>query len=399
MAGQVESEGAGRRTSVGIVTIFPTPYRQPFFERLGKNPSLNTKVYFCARDDAEWRWDEELEARFEHEYMPLVQLAGKGAGARNFRYNPGAAGKLKKARHEVIVIAGYFFLTYMWLIIWCILTRRKFILWVESHELRPRTRLKLAIKRFVIKPIFRRSSAFLAMGRNTKAYLNSYGVEDDRIFFVPNTPDIDALSEAHKELAPKKDEFKAEIGVGGKSVILYAGRFAREKGLEYLIEAFGIVKAEQPDAALVLAGRGPLEDKLKSLVKEKSLDDVIFAGFVNYRDLPKYYCLADVFVLPSLDEPWGVVVNEAMAFGLPVVLSSQVGAAADLVVEGKNGFTVPPRDPDALAKAIIDVLGDKDTRDKMGKISAEIIRGFDYSAGEKEFVNAVNKAVKGAVLP
>ena len=170
--------------------------------------------------------------------------------------------------------------------------------------------------------------------------------------------------------------------------------FLREKGLDVLFDAYASLKAEMKDAALLVAGDGPMRAECEARVADEMLEDVRFLGFVAQGDLPEVYIAADVFVLPSLVEPWGVVVNEAMACALPVVSSDQVGASADLIEEGANGFVVPSGDSLLLSRRLQDVLGDEKRRGEMGAKSREIISGWDYAASARNFAAAVEYAVR-----
>jgi glycosyltransferase involved in cell wall biosynthesis len=143
----------------------------------------------------------------------------------------------------------------------------------------------------------------------------------------------------------------------------------------------------------VLVGRGELIEEVRDRVRREGFSQVRVEGFIPPERVVAYYAAADFLVLPSHHEPFGAVVQEAMAAGLPVIVTSAVGAARDLVQEGKTGFVVPPGDPEALANRIAMLLKDPSLCAKMGIECLQVARRFDQHHGESEFM----KAIRGAV--
>ena len=144
---------------------------------------------------------------------------------------------------------------------------------------------------------------------------------------------------------------RAQQGIHDTSfVILYCGRLSKEKSLFDLLEAYHLVNCKEK--SLIIVGDGELRKPLEEHVVKHSLDSVHFFGFRNRNEIAQYYATADVLILPSKRETWGIVVNEALCFGLPVIVSDQVGAARDLVRNGHNGFSFPSGDVKTLAARI-----------------------------------------------
>jgi glycosyltransferase involved in cell wall biosynthesis len=155
-------------------------------------------------------------------------------------------------------------------------------------------------------------------------------------------------------------------------VILFCGKFSGVKRPLDLLKAFQCLGSD-PKASLVFVGDGLLRDELQRYVKEHGLKHVHFLGFRNQSELPACYSMADVLVLPSDFEPWGLVVNEAMCFGLPIIASDKVGAALDLVRDGVNGFVFPAGRIELLADCLRKMILDKHTREQMGARSRDMI--------------------------
>ncbi|HEV2734926.1 MAG TPA: glycosyltransferase family 4 protein, partial [Longimicrobiaceae bacterium] len=227
--------------------------------------------------------------------------------------------------------------------------------------------------------VFRRVSGFLAIGRQNADFYREYGVPDERVFLAPYAVDNDAFFASAAEQLPRREELRRGLGIpAGAPVILFSGKLIDVKRPMDLLRAYLRVRAEVP-AALVFMGDGPLRPELEAFCREHALEDVHFAGFRNQSELGRFFAVADVFCLPSIYEPWGLVVNEAMCFGLPVVASDMVGSTGDLVLEGENGFTFRAGDVDALAGRLRAVLGDAELRRRMGARSRELIAGWGYA--------------------
>jgi len=208
-----------------------------------------------------------------------------------------------------------------------------------------------------------------------------------------NTVDIDYLR-THSSLSPdERAERKATLGLAGKRIVMFNGRLVPRKGTDVLLRAFAALKPDMPDAGLLLVGYGPEEAHLKELASALHVDDVHFTGHVHLQDLPGYYACADVFVLPSWGEPWGLVINEAMAAGLPVIATDQVGASVDLIRDGVNGYVVPACDLAALAHALRQVLGDPARAAQMGQQSAQMIAPVNFDAAAQGVLAAIRCAV------
>ena len=185
--------------------------------------------------------------------------------------------------------------------------------------------------------------------------------------------------------------FRAEIGLGADDVVvLSVARLALEKGLDTLVRA--VAAADDPRLVLVVAGAGPERERLADLARREGVR-LELLPHVEWERIAERYVIADMFALLSTHEPWGVVVNEAAAAGLPLVLSDHVGAAYDLLEDGRNGLLVPAGDPDAAGEAIRALAADPGRRAAMGTASREIVSGWGY---EPSIENLVAVAVRVA---
>ena len=268
-----------------------------------------------------------------------------------------------------------------------------FILWSGSTAHEPnwlRTVTRPAVCRLV-----RSAAAWLAYGTRAKEYLVSLGADGSRTFCAYNTVDLGTFAQADNVSTDERDALRARVGIRpGASVVLYCGNLLDLKGVGELLKAFAVFLGERDDVALVLVGSGKNEREYQSFVESRGLAGrVFFAGFVAREKVVQYYAIADLLVLPSRREVWGLVVNEALAAGVPVLVTEVVGATPDLVRDGVNGFVVPPRDPEALCGALHRYFDDATDREAMRLAARESIEPFSIARAADAFVDAVDVAL------
>ena len=252
-------------------------------------------------------------------------------------------------------------------------------------------KLRRLAHRLVFSRKFREVSAFLSVGKLNRQLYLAYGVPESKIFSMPYVVDNAFFQKRCQEAAPNREKLRAELGIEpGRPVILFCGKLIDVKDPGTLIRAVGkLVNPERQgnhvltNAAtapvLLMVGDGELRTTLEKLAQETASGRVKFLGFQNQTELPALYDLCDVFVLPSRFEPWGLVVNEVMNAGKPIIVSDQVGSGPDLVESGVNGSVFPAGDAAALTSALEHWTGNAATREKAGRRSLEIISswGFD----------------------
>ena len=212
----------------------------------------------------------------------------------------------------------------------------------------------------------------------------------DRLFFTPYCVDKVALQRESEVLAPSRHRLRKAFGLppGPKPVVLFSGRLVPKKQPLHLLKAFARLRTSQ-DCALLVVGDGPLRPEMERLVARERIPDVVLAGFQDQRRLGRAYAASDIFVLPSEShETWGIVVNEAMNFALPVVVTDKVGSGADLVRSGENGFVVPASEMDALIASLEQLITAPELRLEMGKRSLRRITDWNYGITVEGIVQA-----------
>ena len=255
---------------------------------------------------------------------------GLGAAWRAWR-------ALEQVRPAALIISGWCDGAAWGAWLWGRVHRVPMILWAESNVFdRPRHAGVEALKRFFVRP-FRAAHVY---GASNREYLLRLGMPDARIFTKRAVLDTDLFRPP--AAAAAKPEHRT---------LLFVGRLIREKNLETLLEAMSRVRqgADRPRLVLRLVGYGPLEARLRALAARLGVEPFVwFAGGASQADLPAVYAAADALILPSVSETWGLVVNEAMCCGLPVLISRRCGCAADLVT-GETGWIFDPEDVSDLA--------------------------------------------------
>ena len=226
--------------------------------------------------------------------------------------------------------------------------------------------------------------------REKSDYITHKIVREGKCIVIHSGIELDRYRELTIE---EKNKLKKEIGIPEDAMVVgTAGRLISVKGPEFMIKASQHISLESPETYLVFAGDGPLKEDLQTLAKETGTDkNIIFLGWRD--DVPRILSVFDIFLLPSLNEGMGRVLAEAMALGKPIV-ASNVGGIPDLVIHGKNGYLVPPQNPEELAKYTQLLLEDKDKREKMGRAGKEMASGFTHEAMVQKIARLYEELMK-----
>lgn len=345
-----------------FVTNYPSPYRVNFFDELGKH--LNVTVLFSDRienkphRDARWYVDQEGNFQSVQLKTRVLSLRGKDLCLDVCRW-------LSKP-WDAIVICGYSGPTVMLAIGFLKARGIPFYMEVDGGLIRSDSPVKYRFKRSLVSA----ASWWISSGGHTTDYLCHYGARRERVYVYPFTSLWQEEILSQVPTPEEKDTLRRTLGMAEKKIILYVGRFTREKGMDALLQA----AAEMDEDIGVYFVGGEPEERHQAFVKEQGLDHVHFVEFKKKSELTPYYQAADLFVLPTHSDVWGLVVNEALACGLPVITTDRCVAGLELVENGVNGYLVPVEDIPALTRAISQVL-EGDYR-KMGAASLEKIRPY-----------------------
>jgi glycosyltransferase involved in cell wall biosynthesis len=356
---------------VVVLTEIIAPYRIPVFNALAECEGIDLHVIFMSETDPstrQWRVYSD-EIRFSNEVLPSWR--GR-LGKYNILINQSVASALRRVRPEAIVCGGYNYLASWQARRWARRNRVQFLLWCESTA-RDR-RGGHAMVESLKEKFLRGCNGFVVPGRSSLEYIRQRGVPLRNIFVAPNAVDVHLFSTREKAARGREERLRGELGLPQR-YFLFVGRLVKAKGGLDLLEAYGKLSPDlRSEVGLVFAGDGPQRAELELVARSILPGTVHFAGFVHRDELAGYYALAECFVLPTHSDPWGLVVNEAMACGLPVICSRVAGCVADLVKE--NGRIVAARDVEQLAITMQEIAADPELRGRMSRESRDLIQQY-----------------------
>jgi glycosyltransferase involved in cell wall biosynthesis len=245
------------------------------------------------------------------------------------------------------------------------------------------------IVEFIKDEFLSRCSGFVVPGRSAGEYLRAHKVREELIFVAPNAVDNELFATAALEARQHALMRRTEFGLPER-YFLFVGRLVREKGVFELLSAYAkLDQVIREQVGLILVGDGAERAQLEALAATISPGKVKFAGFAQREQLSFYYALAEVLILPTYSDPWGLVVNEAMACGLPVIISKVAGCAADLVMENWNGLLTLPRDESSLLGAMTKVASQPELRNMMRGNSSRHISHYSPEAWSLGIIRAL----------
>jgi glycosyltransferase involved in cell wall biosynthesis len=279
------------------------------------------------------------------------------------------------------------------------LRRKPLIFWSETwspcgYPVKNRSGILLCLKNLFYKFIVRGANAIVVPGTSSKEFHQKLGISPDKIFIANQSAmELPANSNGNIKITDKE---------ASEKILLFSGRLMNWKGPDVLLRSFAEIEKKANNIRLVIIGSGPLEEECKQLINDLQLKKVDLVGSVKYEDLFNYWSIADLFVLPNTGRPhpeaWGIVFNEALSMGLPVICTKYAGAVKDLVHDGENGLIVEAGNPEELAEAIIKVLQDEETIKAMGECSRKIYNQFNsyekMAGGFKDAINYVMRRKK-----
>lgn len=376
------------RQRLAVVVTHPVQYQVPLYRRLASHPGIDLTVFYGSdfgarlrRDPGfglSLRWDRPLLDGYRWRLLDNLSPLPSIDPARSLGLiNPGIALQLARGRFDALLIPGTWSATY-WI---AALAARALGLPIlfrgEVAPPGPREGLRASLGDVARRRWFGKMAACLAIGEASAEFYRHYGVPEDRIFRAPYAVDNDFFRSEAMRWEGRREEAKRAVGVDPKRpVVLFVGKLIERKRPQDLLRA---LEALRTPATILFVGEGPLRSSLETEARERGLS-AVFAGFRNQSELPACYAAADVFAFPSAFEPYGLVLNEAMCAGLPVVVSTGVMAARDLVRDGVNGRLHSPGDLAALGARLDELLADPETRKRMGAASSERISSWNYNA-------------------
>lgn len=313
----------------------------------------------------------------------IDQIDSKALAARVTRW-------LDDTDPQVVLITGYYYAAMRAAARWAKRHNRVSIFLGDSHwEDRPRTAIKESLKGWWVR---RHYDAAFAAGEQTAAYLVRLGFPREWIWTGYDVVDNQAFADGAAAARSQGDLLRRRLGLPER-YFLFVGRFAPEKNVLRMLEAYAKYRQAAGRRAwgLVLVGGGPQEPMLRA--QAQKLRDVVFAGFQQGDAVPAYYGLASCLVLPSVSETWGLVINEAMAAGLPVLVSHRCGCVPELVQPGVNGYVCDPFDIERMARLMGVMSSETADVNKMGEASRQIVALYTPETWAQTLADCIDRTL------
>jgi glycosyltransferase involved in cell wall biosynthesis len=389
-----------RPCRLAILASHPIQYFTPLYRRLAARPGLSVDVMYYRdfgvrpRFDRQFgrkiQWDTDQLSGYRHRFLwnasPITDTFNP-----LHALNPGAFVRLLRG-YDAVWLNGYTYPSNWLALAAAALRGTRVLLRSELRaDMRNREGGAAALRDRIVRWWVRRADALLYIGRlNRDAYL-VYGARPNQLFPAPYSVDVDLLRAASRESPATKQSWRREFGLPqDRPLILFAGKLTERKHPEALLHAIRTDAMKGVPVHLVYAGSGPLEANLHAMAADAGITNVSMLGFVNQSALPRLYALADIFVFPSENEPYGLALNEAMAAGAAPVATTEIGAAADLITDGVSGFLFPARDWTALGQSIARLLGDAVLRARVANAAVERASAASFDATVEGIISALS---------
>jgi len=342
------------------------PYHVARMNALAAHAEIDLSVIEMTAHDSTHPWTREANASFRR-----VSLSRREHGFFSFWIIlSGLIQILKKERPDMVVFSTYGNPVLFVALFFAKIFAGKTVLFSESHAAdKKRFALWELVKSFFLKLY----DCLLAAGKRSRDYAIQLGYPENRVCEVGDVVDNAYFSQTAAKMRSQKEEWIRRLLLSC-DYFLYVGRFACEKNLPFLLRAYAKYRALFPQPwELVLVGSGPQEQELKQFVRGNGLGGVKFYPFQPLPDLAAFYAFARAFILPSLSEPWGLVVNEAAACSLPLLVSNRAGCIPELIKEGENGFAFDPENENDLAEKMKEFSERISNLGQFGKRSYELV--------------------------
>lgn len=376
--------------TVVLITNIPTPYRVPLFgtvASLMQSQGIRLHVVFCEKTYARRQFQLNPDTfLFSHEFIHGGTRTNESDPEKTVFLYRGLISCLKRVRPDHIIVSG-FSRASLYVLVWKFMKGTSFTIW--SGTIPERGRKSGFLRRLSRKLLVRTADSFIAYGSLAASYLKSIGAAAESIHIATNTVDTDFFKEqtAHLRNTSKISDSESE-----PIHFLFTGYLVERKEPQAILEAARILKDRGIDFRITFVGDGPLKQKLINHVSTHQLSAYVsFAGYVQTERLPTYLAQADVFLFQTGFDIWGLVLNEAMAAGLPVIASVHAGATPDLVVEGITGFQIDYRNTDQLADRMMSCVetGRENLR-KMGEQARiHLMNKASLTSSAKGFASAL----------
>ena len=390
-----------RRIRLAYLVSHPIQYQAPLLRRIAREPGIDLTVFFGSDFSLggyadkgfgiEVKWDQPLVEGYRHEFLPALFDNATVSFATPFSH--GIFSRLRgsffrpaaEPAFDLLWVHGYASINAMHGILAANALGIPVVLRSDSSLIdRPRSTAKLLAKKLFFSALRPLVSGVLAVGTRNEAYWKHYLGNDIPSWTLPYAVDNDFFRERALQAKTGRAALQAELNLDpSRPVVLFASKLQQRKRCMDLLEAFiRIIEtpAIVPNPYLVIVGDGEERAALEARVLASGVEGVRLCGFRNQSELPRFFDLATVFVLPSQHEPWGLIVNEVMNAARPVILSDDVGCQPDLVTDAVEGFVYPVGDVPALTTALRRLLSEPEAAERMGERALQRVQNWSFEA-------------------
>ncbi len=405
--------GGENSVRLAYLVSHPIQYQAPLLRRIAQEPDIDLTVLFGSdfsirgyKDEGfgvDVEWDVPLLEGYRHEFLPSLRDNATVGVASPLNYGilsrlrgePGSTG----TRFDLLWVHGYATVNALHAIVAAKALGIPVLIRAESWlQDRTRSGAKLAVKSLFFKALKQVVDGVLPIGSLNAAYWSHYFGEYFPASLMPYAVDNDYFQSRSLHARAGREELLTELQLDpARPVILFASKLQSRKRCKDLIDAYkALIQREATDREpyLLIVGDGEERASLERQAEESNLTGVRFCGFRNQSELPRFFDIASVFVLPSQQEPWGLIVNEVMNAGRAVIVSDEVGCRPDLITDGVEGCVFPAGDVEALTVALQRVLAAKETAAQMGQRSLERIQTWDFEADIRGLRQAMAQATR-----
>ena len=372
---------------LAVIITHAIQYQVPLYKEFTKHSNIDINVYYFCKWGSHEYYDPQLGKKMKwdvpmldgYKYKFLLNLSPLDTPDKFFGLiNPGIIKELVLNKYDAVIIHGYAIFSYLLAYLGAWISGTPILFRGEVVQRDNRSFMKSLIKDMFLKILFKNTGAFLSIISKSTDFYKHYGVPDNKIYYAPYSVDNDYFTIESQKWRDDKGRIKAELGYEkDQPLILFVGKLVERKRPFDLLDAF--------------VGDGKLKTELKMFCNNEKLYNVRFTGFINQAELPKYYGISDIFVLPSTsDEVSPVVINEAMCCGLPVVVSDDIPSAGDYVKNGINGYIYTSGDVEELSQILKELLTNLSNNHIMGIASSNLIAKF----GNEQTLNTISKAIE-----
>ncbi len=382
-----------RRIRLAIIAQHPIHYHLPLYRAIGCDPDIELHVLFMQEAWSSSGYDPEVGTvvdwglpmleGYAYEVFSNASPRRDGMGFWKF-VNPGLIWRVLTGPYDAVYVHGHNHFTHVAAVVAARLGGKRVVVRTISYSLGKRPARVRLVRHVFYRTLYTFAHVLLYIGGHNRRFFEEFGARPKQLVHAPHVVDNARFESHYERLAPRRAQIKQEFGIpADRKVVLFCAKFIAKKQPLMLVDAF--LEAELGDDwMLLMVGDGELRPACQARAVDGGSGKVVFPGFLDQNAVSQAYAVADIFVLPSeSQETWGLVVNEAMNFGCPVIVSDRVGCAPDLVA-GRCGLVFPHDRPDALVAALRRMAKDEDLRSRCTEQARAVIASWsvdEYTVG------------------